>query len=109
MIWLDAHLSPNLARWITTRFGEPSAALREVGLRQAEDQEIWEAARKAGVVFMTKDSDFEERVRRLGPPPRVLWLTCGNTSEQHLRSLLETKLPVALDLFSKGEALVEIQ
>ena len=109
MIWLDAHLSPRLARWITERFGEEARPLREVGLREAEDLDIWEAARKANAIVMTKDSDFEERVRRFGPPPHIIWLTCGNTSEEHLQQLLATRLSVALDLIRSGEALVEIQ
>ena len=109
MIWLDAHLSPQLARWITERFGEPAQPLRDVGLREAEDPDIWDAARRAGAIVLTKDADFDERVKRLGPPPHIIWLTCGNTSEEYLRNLLETQLPVALEMIRHGEALVEIQ
>jgi hypothetical protein len=29
---------------------------------------------------MTKDRDFVEMLQRLGPPPKVAWVTCGNTS-----------------------------
>ena len=42
-IWVDAHLSPAIATWITT-FGITALALRDVGLRDAEDPEIFEAA-----------------------------------------------------------------
>ena len=109
MIWLDAHLSPRLARWITERFGEPAQPLRDVGLRAADAPDIWDAARRAGAIVLTKDADFDERVKRLGPPPHIIWLTCGNTSEEYLRNLLETQLPVALEMIRHGEALVEIQ
>ena len=109
MIWLDAHLPPRLARWITERFGEPAQPLRDVGLREADDPDIWDAARRAGAIVLTKDADFDERVKRLGPPPHIIWLTCGNTSEEYLRNLLETQLPVALEMIRHGEALVEIQ
>jgi predicted nuclease of predicted toxin-antitoxin system len=47
-------------------------------------------------------------VERLGPPPMVIWLTCGNTSNAALRGLLKTTLPKAMDLISKGDKLVEI-
>jgi predicted nuclease of predicted toxin-antitoxin system len=70
--------------------------------------EIWKAARDARVIIVTKDSDFEERVRRLGPP-QVLWLTCGNTSEARLKEIFEERLPAAIELFAQGEPLVEIQ
>ena len=109
MIWLDAHLSPRLARWITERFRESAQPLRDVGLREADDPDIWDAARRAGAIVLTKDADFDERVKRLGPPPHIIWLTCGNTSEEYLRNLLETQLPVALEMIRHGEALVEIQ
>ena len=108
MIWLDAHLSPRLAKWMTTRFGEPAVPVRDLGLREADDSAIWEAARLARVVVLTKDADFEDRVRRLGPPPQVIWLTCGNTSEARLMEILAEHLPSALDLLKQGEPLVEI-
>lgn len=57
-IWVDAHLSPAIASWITITFGITALALRDVGLRDAEDPEIFEAARARGVIFITKDSDF---------------------------------------------------
>ena len=109
MIWLDAHLSPKIARWITDRFGLAATPIRDLGLKDAGDSLIWEEARKAGVVFMTKDADFEERVVRLGPPPSILWLTCGNTSEQRLKEILELRLDAAFELIRSGEALVEIR
>ncbi len=106
-LWLDAHLSPRIARWVTKRFRVIAQPLREIGLREAED--IWTAARDARVVLITKDADFEDRVRRLGPPPQVIWLTCGNTSEAHLKLILEARLEAALALLKSGEPLVEIR
>ena len=66
------------------------------------------AARQANAVVMTKDADFVEIVERLGPPPAVIWLTCGNTSNAALRDLLKKTLPRAMDIISRGEKLVEI-
>jgi len=57
---------------------------------------------------MTKDADFSDLVERLGPPPQIIWRTCGNTSEVALRSLLRASLPRALQLLEDGENLVEI-
>ncbi|MCP9293138.1 MAG: DUF5615 family PIN-like protein [Planktothrix agardhii LY1] len=75
IIWVDAHLSPAIATWITNKFGVTAVALRDLGLRDAEDPEIFEVAKAQGVIMMTKDSDF---VDRLGSPPQIIWLTCGN-------------------------------
>lgn len=32
-IWIDAHLSPAIAVWITSTFGIKAVALRDLGLR----------------------------------------------------------------------------
>ena len=77
-VWLDAHLSPAIAPWLETTFGVKSVPVRDLGLREAQDPPIFAAAKAAGVVVMTKDADFAEMVERLGPPPQVLWLRCGN-------------------------------
>jgi predicted nuclease of predicted toxin-antitoxin system len=107
-LWLDAQLSPALAPWITAAFPIPALPLRDLGLRDARDREIFFAARAANVIVMTKDVDFVHLLRVHGPPPRVIWLRCGNTSNARLRDLLLTALPRALALFQAGESLVEI-
>jgi predicted nuclease of predicted toxin-antitoxin system len=58
IIWVDAHLSPSNATWISQTFSITALALRDVGLRDAEDEEIFAAAKAQGVIFMTKDTDF---------------------------------------------------
>lgn len=107
-LWIDAHLSPDLAAWITAAFGIEARAIREFGLRNAKDWEICEAAISAGAVVLTKDRDFVSRRALPGPKPQVLWVTCGNTSTAHLQRLLEKTLPQAVKLLEKGEPLVEI-
>jgi predicted nuclease of predicted toxin-antitoxin system len=87
-LWLDAQLSPRLARWIEERFDIEVTCVRDLGLRDSEDEQIFLAAREAGVVVMTKDHDFVTLLQRLGPPPRVLWITSGNTSNARMRAIL---------------------
>ncbi len=74
-IWVDAHLPCAIASWLTSTIGITALALRDVGLRDAEDLEIFEAAKAEGVIFMTKDGDFVDLVDRLGAPPQIIWLT----------------------------------
>jgi predicted nuclease of predicted toxin-antitoxin system len=108
MIWVDAHLSPAVARWIASDLGHPAQSVRDLGLRHAKDHQIFAAAKLAKAIVLTKDADFAEMVDRLGPPPAVVWLTCGNTSNAALRIILKTTLPRALQLIAQGEKLVEI-
>ncbi len=108
MIWVDAHLSPALANWIEQVLGHPAQSVRDIGLRHAKDKDIFTAARQANAIVLTKDVDFAEMVDRFGPPPAVIWLTCGNTSNAALRIILKDMLPSAIELISKGDSLVEI-
>ena len=106
-VWLDAQLSPRLARWLAETFGVQGVAVRDVGLHQAEDQDIFFAARKVGALVITKDNDFVELLDRHGSPPKIIWLTCGNTSEAALREIFAANFPEALRLLDAGDDLVE--
>ena len=74
-LWIDAQLSPDLARWISDAFGVAAHAVRDLGLREAKDLAIFHAAREAAAVVMSKDSDFVLLLERFGPPPQILWVT----------------------------------
>lgn len=108
IVWLDNHLSPALAEWISTDLKHECTVVRDVGLARASDLEIFRNARAVAAVLITKDRDFAELVDRLGAPPSIVLLTCGNTSTANLRDLLAASLPAALALIGGGEPLVEI-
>ena len=109
MIWLDAHLSPGVAGWIRKTLGFEAVAIRDLGLRDAEDAEIFGRAGEAKAIVLTKDRDFAEMVARRGSPPNVIWLRCGNTSEARLKEILSIHLAEALAFLDSGEDLVEIR
>jgi predicted nuclease of predicted toxin-antitoxin system len=107
-IWIDAQLSPVISFWIESNFAVKALALRDLGLRDAEDEEIFLAAKKSNVIVMTKDSDFISLLEKFGAPPKVIWLTCGNTSNANLKNILSATLQEAIDLLENGEEMVEI-
>lgn len=108
VLWLDAQLPPAMAAWISEHFDVAAVAVRDLGLRDVEDEVIYRAAAEAQAVVVTKDADFVLLLNRLGPPPQVLWITCGNTSNAALRSLFTAVLQPALEWLATGESLVEI-
>jgi predicted nuclease of predicted toxin-antitoxin system len=108
ILWLDAQISPHLCPWIAGRFAVEVEHIRDLGLREAEDQKIFNRARDAQAVLFTKDEDFVELVRRRATPPQVLWLRCGNMSNSRLKRLLLGTLPDAIELLRQGEPIVEI-
>ena len=108
IIWVDAQISPYLTRWFSSEFGVEARPVRDLGLRDAKDREIFLAAREAGAVVLTKDSDFVRLLEQLGPPPQILWITVGNTSNAHLKEVLSRSFNSAQELLRGGEPLVEI-
>jgi predicted nuclease of predicted toxin-antitoxin system len=107
-IWVDAQLSPRTARWIAANFPITAQAVGELGLRDASDKQIFAAARAAAAIVITKDADFLRLLEQRGSPPKVIWLTCGNTSDAALQAILSRHLASALRLLEGGEDLVEI-
>ena len=107
-IWIDAQISPAIATWIRNNYTVSAIAIRDLGLRDAKDKEIFNAARHEKAVVMTKDSDFVLLLDKLGPPPQIIWVTCGNTSNARLKEILTAVFPKAIELLEAGEALVEI-
>ena len=63
--WIDARLSPHLAPWTEATFGVEVHSVKRLGLRDAKDREIFDAARAAEAVVMTKDQDFVALQARL--------------------------------------------
>lgn len=108
-IWIDAQLSPALAAWVNRTYDDITAqSVRAVDLRDAKDEEIFQAARDANVIVMSKDSDFLNLLDRYGPPPKVIWVTCGNTSNERMRTILKRTLPWAVQMLEADETIVEI-
>lgn len=75
---------------------------------RASDEDIFRMARDLSAVIISKDSDFVDLVRRLGAPPRLIWVTCGNRSNALLKELFLAALPQATELIRSGEPIVEI-
>lgn len=85
-VWLDNHLPPALAAWMNANLSVECVCVRELNLQRATDIEIYLAARAADVVVMTKDADFLDLLEQHGSPPEVIWGTCVNTSNAHLKA-----------------------
>ena len=107
-LWLDAQLPPSLAAWLGASLGLEAVAVRDIGLRDASDEQIFRAAREADAVVMTKDADFVTLLEQHGPPPRVVLVTCGNTSNARLREVVTSTWRDVSSLLAAGEPLVEL-
>jgi predicted nuclease of predicted toxin-antitoxin system len=107
--WVDAQLPPQLAAWLAAEFQVEASSLRDLGLRDAADLEIFQqAAMQPGIVLISKDSDFVDMVSRFGPPPQLLWVTCGNVTNRRLQTVFGSAGRAAINLLAEGQAIVEI-
>ena len=64
-VWIDAQLSPGLAVWLRDALSIDAHAVRDLGLRDAEDLQIFDRARTESAIVLTKDRDFADLVSRL--------------------------------------------
>ncbi len=91
-LWIDAQLSPAIALWINSKFPELKAkSLTKIGLRDASDLEVFQKAKETNAVIISKDSDFIKLLDKFGAPPKVIWVTCGNTSNERLRTIFSLR------------------
>ena len=106
--WVDAQLSPALAPWLSDTFAVEAFSIRWLGLQHASDEGIFTAAREAEAVVITKDRDFVRLLEKFGPPPKLIWGTCGNTSNAQMGKILRQTFPETLLFLQADESLVEI-
>lgn len=83
----DENLSPSLVRLLTSDFRQ-LGHVRDVGLRGATDELIWNHARQNNLTIVSKDTDFRDRSYLHGFPPKVIWLDVGNAGTAAIAQLL---------------------
>jgi predicted nuclease of predicted toxin-antitoxin system len=89
----DENLPPRLADVLQDHF-RGSAHVHSCGLGSADDEAIWEFAKREGFTIVSKDSDFQERSVLRGTPPNVIWLRIPNSSTTEIAALLRAALPM---------------
>lgn len=105
---VDAQLPPALAVFLRDK-GHDAAALREIQLRDADDEEIWEIARADCAIIVTKDEDFAKLVAANDEGPRVLWVRSGNLLKRVLLARFESAWPELEGHLIAGARLVEMR
>lgn len=83
----DANLSFKLCQRLADLF-PASSQVNLLGMAQASDRAIWDYAGRNDFVLVSLDVDFADRATVVGPPPKVIWLRCGNQSTEFIERLL---------------------
>lgn len=87
----DQNLSYRLCRSLADVFPGSEQATR-AGLAEADDVSIWNYAGRNGLTIATFDADFAEMAALRGPPPKVVWLRCGNQPTTAIERLLRDRV-----------------
>jgi len=87
ILLLDENLSPRLVDRLASLF--PGLIhVRNIGLKQASDEQIWQRAKENGYTLVTADADFLTLARRSGWPPKVVHLEQCDFSFRVIEELL---------------------
>ncbi|MFZ6052796.1 DUF5615 family PIN-like protein [Halocola ammonii] len=92
----DQNISFRIIPKIKEIFPE-SIQVREAGLENSTDIQIWDFARIKGYTIVTFDADFYELANIKGIPPKIIWLRMGNTSTTSISEKLRSFQNVIVD------------
>ena len=84
------NISFRLIKRIIDIFPE-SKQVRELGLENSTDSEIFDFAKRNDFAIVTFDSDFCDLNILKGFPPKIIWIRTGNTTTNNLENLLRNK------------------
>lgn len=85
-----------------------SSQVRELGLENATDSEIFEYAKNNNFIIVTFDSDFCDLNIMKGLPPKIIWIRTGNTTTKNLESLLRKRIDLIKLFMSEDYGCLEI-
>ena len=83
----DQNLSRHLLRLLQDIFPD-SLHVRMIEMRGSRDPRIWDYAKEHGYIVVTKDNDFPEMSKSLGPYPKVIHITLPNCPTSDVEALL---------------------
>ena len=86
----DQNISYRVVKQLKPTFPD-FIGVREVGLLNADDLEIWNYARLNNYTVITFDKDIPIISSVRGFPPKIIWLRIGNTDNSRLVSLIITR------------------
>jgi predicted nuclease of predicted toxin-antitoxin system len=107
-ILIDAQLPPGL-KLMLAEAGHEALHVVDVGLRDADDGQVWGYAAREGIAILTKDEDFAARRLREPHGPTIIWLRVGNCSRAALVRWLMPLLASIEALVEAEESVVEVR
>ena len=100
-IWLDAHLSPIIAKWLKDKTSWNVKSAFVLDLYSLNDHQIYEKAKAHGnIILLSKDSDLVDIILQKGSPPKLINIKIDNCDNRILWNLLAPKIEHAVRMLT---------
>ena len=99
-------LDENLPSRLQCSPGLPVIPFSQVS-RHPSDSDLWQYARRHGLVIASKDADFSDRIIMQSPPPWVVHLRFGNLKRKEFHARLAHVWP-QIETLLKRHKLVNV-
>jgi predicted nuclease of predicted toxin-antitoxin system len=83
----DQNISHRILIYIQDTFPK-AKQVRQLGLENATDKEIWEYAKENNYTVVSFDGDFYDFTLVWGHPPKIIWLRTFNQTTSHVAEML---------------------
>ncbi len=98
----DQNISFRIISKISNFFPE-AKQVRELGIENFSDLEIWKFAKENNYTIVTFDADFYDLANLKGHPPKIIWLRFGNTKTDFLAGVLNSRNSIIRDFMLSEE------
>lgn len=95
-ILFDQNISFRIVKRIADIFPE-ARQVRELGIENSTDKEIWEYAKREQYTILTFDADFYDFSLVWGHPPKIIWIRIWNQSTNEVEQILRKQEKAILD------------
>ena len=100
----DQNISFRVISKITDLFPE-AKQVRQLGIENDLDIDIWQFAKENNYTIVTFDSDFYDISNLKGHPPKIIWLRIGNTTTNFLAQIISSKANLIKEFIQNDEYL----
>ena len=98
----DQNISFRLIKRVTDIFPE-SKQVKELGLVNSSDQEIWNFSKRESYTIVTFDADFYDFSLIWGHPPKIIWIRTGNTTTTEIEVILRKHVNTIEDFMADNQ------
>jgi predicted nuclease of predicted toxin-antitoxin system len=95
----DQNISFRIISKIKLNFPD-AKQVRQLGIENYSDVEIWKFAKQNEYTIVTFDGDFYDLSNFKGFPPKIIWLRFGNTKTDFIANIINSRHSIIKDFIS---------